>query len=146
MDVTCDTSGSKCMFHGNFLLGWILASPSMATNFFWYLEAHSKSWAYRTVNVFLICSFYFTLLLACYSDFFIYRPCLYSTKHFTPGLAGVGGLIRNENGQWIARYARSLGIKSGRIAELWAVKYGLTLATTRWINSLCVKLDAELIV
>ena len=39
-----------------------------------------------------------------------------------------------------------LGIKSGRIAELWAVKYGLTLATTRWINSLCVKLDAELIV
>lgn len=85
MDVTCDTSGSKCMFHGNFLLGWILASPSMATNFFWYLEAHSKSWAYRTVNVFLICSFYFTLLLACYSDFSIYRPCLYSTKHFTPG-------------------------------------------------------------
>ena len=114
----------------------------MATNFFGYLEAHSKSWAYRTVNVFLISSFYFTNKLTS-----LYIGPVYSVLNILhPGLAGVGGLIRNENGQWIARYARSLGIKSGRIAELWAVKYGLTLATTRWINSLCVKLDAELIV
>ena len=63
-----------------------------------------------------------------------------------PGLAGGGGLKWNNNEEWVAGYARCLGITSGAMAELWVLKDGLILATQLRINSICVKLDAELIV
>lgn len=62
------------------------------------------------------------------------------------GIAGGGGLIRNENGDWIMGFAKSLGITSGVMAELWALKYSLTLASQLRIADLCVEFDAELIV
>ena len=62
------------------------------------------------------------------------------------GIAGGGGLIRNENGDWVMRFARSLGITSGVMAELWALKDGLTLASQLRIADICVELDVELIV
>ena len=63
-----------------------------------------------------------------------------------PGIAGGGGLIHNENGDWIMGLAKSLGITSGVIAKLWALKDGLTLASQLRIADICVELDAELIV
>ena len=62
------------------------------------------------------------------------------------GIAGGGGLIRNENGDWIIGFARSLGITSGVMVELWALKDGLTLASQLRIADICVELDAKLIV
>ena len=35
------------------------------------------------------------------------------------GIASGGGLICNENGDWVMGFARSLGITSGVMAELW---------------------------
>ena len=62
------------------------------------------------------------------------------------GLAGGGELIHNENGDWVMGFAKTLGITSGVIAELWALKVGPTLASQLRISSICVELDAELIV
>lgn len=63
-----------------------------------------------------------------------------------PCLTGGGGLIQNENGDWIAEYARSLGVTSRVTFELWVLKDGLILATQLKINILCAELDAELVV
>ena len=62
------------------------------------------------------------------------------------GIASGGGLIRNENGDWVMGFARSLGITSGVMAKLWALKDGLTLASQLRIANICIELDAELIV
>ena len=35
-----------------------------------------------------------------------------------PGLAGGGGLIRNENGEWVKGYARAIGCATSVAAEL----------------------------
>lgn len=35
-----------------------------------------------------------------------------------PGLAGGGGLIRDENGDWVVGFARKIGIASSFMAEL----------------------------
>jgi len=63
-----------------------------------------------------------------------------------PSFTGGGGLIQNENGDWIAEYATSLGVTSRVMSELWVLKDGLILATQLKTNSLCAELDAELIV
>ena len=63
-----------------------------------------------------------------------------------PSLTGGGGLIQNENGDWITEYATPLGVTSRVMSELWVLKDGLILATQLKTNSLCAKLDAELIV
>ena len=34
------------------------------------------------------------------------------------GIAGSGGLIRNEKGEWICGYARKIGITTNFVAEL----------------------------
>ena len=61
-------------------------------------------------------------------------------------IASGGGLIRNENGDWVMGFARSLGQTSRIMAELWALKDGLTIASQLRITDICVELDAELIV
>ena len=42
-----------------------------------------------------------------------------------PGLAGGGGLIRNEKGEWIKGYARAIGVTTSVAAELWAIRDGI---------------------
>ena len=46
-----------------------------------------------------------------------------------PRIAGGGGLIHNENGDWVMGFVGSLDITFGVMAELWALKDGLTLAS-----------------
>ena len=63
-----------------------------------------------------------------------------------PRIAGGGGLIHNENGDWVMGFARSLGITLGVMAKLWALKNGLMLASQLRIADICVELDVELII
>ena len=63
-----------------------------------------------------------------------------------PGLAGGGGLIRNEEGGWVAGFARKIGITTSFLAELWALRDGLSLCVDRSILAVDVELDAKSIV
>ena len=63
-----------------------------------------------------------------------------------PGLAGGGGLIRNEEGGWGAGFARKIGITTSFLAELWALRDGLSLCVNRSILAVDVELDAKSIV
>ena len=63
-----------------------------------------------------------------------------------PGKASGGGLIRDHNRDWVTGFARSLGYTNSFLAELWALRDGLTLAKELNLNSLIVKLDAKSVV
>ena len=59
-----------------------------------------------------------------------------------PAMAGGGGMIRGQEGEWIAGFARPLGRTNSCMAELWALRDGLLLAKELGINNLIVELDA----
>ena len=60
-----------------------------------------------------------------------------------PGKAGGGGLIRDSCGRWIKGYMRYIGISTSIIAEFWALRDGLKLASQLGITHLAVELDAK---
>ena len=62
------------------------------------------------------------------------------------GLAGCGGLIRDENGAWLAGFSRNIGSTTSYAAELWGIRDGLALCCNLNIHSIIVKLDAKSIV
>ena len=41
---------------------------------------------------------------------------------------------------------RRMGSTSSTVVELWALKYGLTMAKQMGIENICIEMDAELIV
>ena len=43
------------------------------------------------------------------------------------GLAGCGGLLRDEHGNWLAGFARRIGTTTGFVAVLWGLRDGLSL-------------------
>ena len=59
---------------------------------------------------------------------------------------GVGGLIRNHDGNWVQGYARGLGHTSSFMAELWTLRDGLILAREMGLNNLIIELDALTVV
>nr|XP_023878038.1 uncharacterized protein LOC111990496 [Quercus suber] len=61
-------------------------------------------------------------------------------------VAGGGGLIRNEEGRWLVGFARKIGITSSFLAELWALRDGLSLCVSRGFAAVEVELDAKSIV
>lgn len=63
-----------------------------------------------------------------------------------PGLAGGGGLIRDEEGKWIAGFACRIGKTTSFIAELWALCDGLNLCISHNFAAVEVELDAKAIV
>ena len=62
------------------------------------------------------------------------------------GLAGCGGLVRNEDGQWVAGFSKRIGITSNFAAELWGLHKGLKLCYNLNIRCLEVEMDAKSIV
>ena len=62
------------------------------------------------------------------------------------GLAGCGGLIRDENGAWVAGFSRNIGSTTSFAAELWGIRDGLALCYNLNIHSIIVELDAKSIV
>ena len=62
------------------------------------------------------------------------------------GLAGCGGLIKDENGAWLAGFSRNIGSTTSYAAKLWGIRDGLALCCNLNIHSIIVKLDAKSIV
>lgn len=60
--------------------------------------------------------------------------------------AGCGGLVRNEQGQWVAGFSRHIGSTNSFIAELWGLREGLLLCCNLNIDSLVVEMDAQAVV
>ena len=63
-----------------------------------------------------------------------------------PGIVGGGGLIRNENGEWVRGYARAVGATTSVIAELWALRNGIRLCIALNLQAVIFELDAKLVV
>ena len=63
-----------------------------------------------------------------------------------PGRAGGGGLIHDCNGNWLIGYVRNIGVATSIIAEFWALRDGLLLASQLGITQLIVELDTKVIV
>ena len=55
-----------------------------------------------------------------------------------PKKAGGGGVIRNNEGDWVAGFVKKFGNVSSITAELWAFKEGLLMAKQLGIENLCV--------
>ena len=55
-------------------------------------------------------------------------------------------LIRDSCGKWIKGYMRYIGISTSIIAEFWALRDSLTLASQLGITHLAVELDAKVVV
>lgn len=62
------------------------------------------------------------------------------------GLAGCGGIVRDDHGGWLVGFSRHIGIADSFVAELWGLKDGLILCCNLNITSIVVELDAKAIV
>ena len=55
-------------------------------------------------------------------------------------------MIRDSHGDWVKGYSRSIGHTTSVLAEWWALRDGLILATQLGVDQLDVELDAKVIV
>ena len=62
------------------------------------------------------------------------------------GPAGCKGVVRNEDGQWVASFSKRIGITSSFATEMWGLCEGLKLCCNLNIRSLEVEMDAKAIV
>lgn len=62
------------------------------------------------------------------------------------GLVGGGGLIRDEDGRWVAGFARKIGKANSFLVELWAFRDGLVLCQQMSVPTLDIELDAKALV
>ncbi|XP_021299308.1 heterogeneous nuclear ribonucleoprotein D-like isoform X2 [Herrania umbratica] len=62
-----------------------------------------------------------------------------------PGKAGAGGIIRNDQGEWIVGYSRKLGQATSTCAELWGVRDGLQLAVKRGLFYVIIEVDSQVV-
>ena len=61
-------------------------------------------------------------------------------------LAGCGGVVRGEDGQWIVGFSKRIGVTNSFAAELWGLYEGLKLCCNLNIHCLVVRMDAKAIV
>ena len=59
------------------------------------------------------------------------------------GRAGGGGLLRDSNGAWVQGFSRLIGSSNVLLAELWALRDGLTMASNLNIEKLIIHMDAS---
>ena len=62
-----------------------------------------------------------------------------------PGVAGGGGVLRDDAGLWVKGFARQIGHTTSFLAELWALRDGLTMCLDLSINALEIDLDAKVV-
>lgn len=60
-----------------------------------------------------------------------------------PSVAGSGGLIRNEKGEWICGFARRIRITTSFAAELWGLRDGILQCLNPNLCSVLIELDAK---
>lgn len=63
-----------------------------------------------------------------------------------PGLAGGGGIIHNDRGDWIKGYVRAIGITTSVVVELWALRDGIRLCLSLNLLAVEIELSAKLVV
>ena len=63
-----------------------------------------------------------------------------------PGLAGGGGVIRDDHCRWVKGFLRKIGKVSSLEAELWAIRDGLILYNQILIQELLIELDAKAVI
>ena len=63
-----------------------------------------------------------------------------------PDKASGGGLFRDHEGNWVKGYVRGIGHTNSFLAELWALRDGLNIASEMGVNNLIIELDALSIV
>lgn len=63
-----------------------------------------------------------------------------------PRLAGRGGLIWNDKGEWIKCYARAVELTANVAMELWASRDGIRLCISLKLPAVIIELDVQLIV
>ena len=61
----------------------------------------------------------------------------------TSGLSRCGGLIRDNAGQWIVGFAKSISVSSSITADLWALTEGLSLCIEKEASAVEIELDAS---
>ena len=59
----------------------------------------------------------------------------------SPMKAGGGGVLRCNDGEWVADFMRKLGNMSSTVFELWALKDGLIVAKQLGIDNVCIEMD-----
>ena len=60
-----------------------------------------------------------------------------------PGPVGCGGIIRDENGVSVCGFSKKIGTTTSFVAELWAVREGLSLCLQRNFPAVVLELDAK---
>ena len=63
-----------------------------------------------------------------------------------PGVAGAGGVLRDNMGSWIAGFTRNNGICSSVTAELWAAYIGLQLTWDRGYRKVILESDSRVVI
>lgn len=63
-----------------------------------------------------------------------------------PGPVGSGGLIRNEDGDWVYGYARKIGVTTSFAAELWSLRDGLMQCFSLHLPAVEIEIDTKVIV
>ena len=67
------------------------------------------------------------------------------SANVSAGVAGGGGLIRDDRGDWIVGY-RKISKTNSFLAETWALRDGLLLCIQLNLNAVMVELDAKALV
>ena len=62
------------------------------------------------------------------------------------GVAGCGGVIRDDYENWISGFTKRIGITNSFIAEMWGLREGLIMCCNLNIASLIVELDVRAVV
>ena len=62
-----------------------------------------------------------------------------------PGLAGGGGIIRNDKGEWVKGFTRAIGSTTSVATELWTLRDGIRLCITLKLPMVEIELDSKLV-
>ena len=62
------------------------------------------------------------------------------------GVAGGGGIMRDERGNWVIGFARNIRRASSFTAELWALRDGFSICLARNFLMLEVEMNAKILV
>lgn len=69
-----------------------------------------------------------------------------STVKGNPCHAGLGGILRDEQGKWLGGYYGKVGISTSLVAEIWSIREAIEIAKEFGINKLTVETDSKLAV
>ena len=64
----------------------------------------------------------------------------------SPGAAAGGGLVRDEDGNWVIGFSRKISRTDGFAAEMWALRDGLQLCQQMNARAVLIELDAKALV